>query len=1408
MPPDAGMVQSEEELYAEADELFDELDVDGSADLDKEEVVRYLVEYGYTDPEAATLVQKMQLHGAGTAAPGATRTVSKAMFREIYAVFISDLAERGQDIAMREQDRVLTKRGFPPGDVAAYTSELMLNVADNETVELISACLATRWEEALRARGYSEQAAVEAAMGLVLNMVEEEITHIVRPEVAGRAEDIRRYIDKKLAHMDITEKITKDVRRDLIMEVIEEELVSMTMPQWRILHPAPAQSTGGNQDGELGAAAAARYGGEGQDECVDPAEAEAVAARAAAKAEAAEKAAAAEEVRAMLREKEKREVARGRQSSGMLLELINATATLCASARRAVRQPMFFLQLETARALERCTAQCTHDLLEEVLVGEVKMHADRVYRIMLREKAETETNAVLDVVLDKVAVTINAHAKEHAKVLIADLLELSYRRWRSLMTVRLEEEALEEQRIWEERAERKLRAEEDRQISAAVYSLEHVSSEEDMYQSHDTIFERELTVTPRYGLERKRIGGVEWGQHAMGKQWVQYHTETQVKHNDPDTVRRVRDSLDPANTPVQRQTAVRMLAQQVRAGDATMTPFFIDLLSDDDKVVQRLALEAISSAVASHKEAAIRAGMILIDKGDPHLRICGIKALEHIALKEGTFDILQPLVWLVDDRTRHVQKAAVDLLCRCLEAGASSGSAVKEPAVRVATPPPGGNANDYKPGFAAPKVEVMEKEKEEEVEKVDWKQGYEVAILRLVPLLQDNDEEMRRLVARAMCCVIKTGDKRVAKMIRPLLKNSRKELVLTAVTALSGALTRMDPHTLCYLPTRDELENDDLQVKDAAKRQQKIAKDSRNFLKGMHECIKSEDPTTRKYALEAVSPLVVLKWPETLQSYLQALEDENASIRVYIIKQVRRLGPNVPDDFISPLLLIMTKDEAINVRLAAAETLQPFAARPSIAQEFVKVACDDNQDQYVRTCAVEALLAERAQVDLMGLRRILITLRSRPPFRDLFIRLIADTIKMLPEVPGGWNVLKTPAKPKTGTDKRAPASGFGLLTTVSMENKHLLTREGCAGHEVGGGEGVSRMGRVADGASNDVPTVGQNGDETLRVATAASVASQEGVHVRDQISERTGGDRESRERGYRSEDSSSREGTVPATDIFRSGTECAPRTAGSGRNQGVATGQEGDEEEEDPILTGPPNVLSTVVKAVHDESTSVRLAALQILVKSECPAGLMPFCRALADENANVQVAAAAALQEAVRRGHGQLVVEHLLSRARRDWSPQVREACLRTLIQGDLLKEDRVREALLEIASSSEEPNLRRLSVLGLGRLGDIASAAMAILDSEVTVRLAALHVACEARGVRSSDEGLGKKNVAPLLSAHDQALVRDILVRALEDRDEDLRGLAAKALATDEADFQAYTHSAEIALKIEHELKRAVSA
>jgi len=45
----------------------------------------------------------------------------------------------------------------------------------------------------------------------------------------------------------------------------------------------------------------------------------------------------------------------------------------------------------------------------------------------------------------------------------------------------------------------------------------------------------------------------------------------------------------------------------------------------------------------------------------------------------------------------------------------------------------------------------------------------------------------------------------------------------------------------------------------------------------------------------------------------------------------------------------------------------------------------------------------------------------------------------------------------------------------------------------------------------------------------------------------------------------------------------------------------------------------------------VRLAALQILVRANCAAGLEPFCAALADSAPNVQVVAAAALHEVLQ---------------------------------------------------------------------------------------------------------------------------------------------------------------------------------
>jgi hypothetical protein len=58
------------------------------------------------------------------------------------------------------------------------------------------------------------------------------------------------------------------------------------------------------------------------------------------------------------------------------------------------------------------------------------------------------------------------------------------------------------------------------------------------------------------------------------------------------------------------------------------------------------------------------------------------------------------------------------------------------------------NTNDYLPSTPsyATQEEAGGAEEEEEV-KVEWKEGYEVAILRLVPLMHDADTDMRRQVA-------------------------------------------------------------------------------------------------------------------------------------------------------------------------------------------------------------------------------------------------------------------------------------------------------------------------------------------------------------------------------------------------------------------------------------------------------------------------------------------------------------------------------------------------------------------------------------------------------------------------------------------------------------------------------------
>ena len=66
----------------------------------------------------------------------------------------------------------------------------------------------------------------------------------------------------------------------------------------------------------------------------------------------------------------------------------------------------------------------------------------------------------------------------------------------------------------------------------------------------------------------------------------------------------------------------------------------------------------------------------------------------------------------------------------------------------------------------------------------------------------------------------------------------------------------MDVHEVCRLPTEDELEADDLQVKQAARRQRRLAKDKMELLTGMHSFCKSENPATRKSALIALSSLL------------------------------------------------------------------------------------------------------------------------------------------------------------------------------------------------------------------------------------------------------------------------------------------------------------------------------------------------------------------------------------------------------------------------------------------------------------------------------------------------------------------------------------------------------------------------
>jgi hypothetical protein len=289
-----------------------------------------------------------------------------------------------------------------------------------------------------------------------------------------------------------------------------------------------------------------------------------------------------------------------------------------------------------------------------------------------------------------------------------------------------------------------------------------------------------------------------------------------------------------------------------------------------------------------------------------------------VALRLGTFEILQPLVWLVDDRTLEVQMTAVELLARCVETGANSGFAIKvhEPE----KPPPdtrGENTNDYitiTPLLDGPGGLEEEEAAAAPEEKVDWKEGYEVAILRLLQLMTDRNITMRHQVAQAMRAVTAAGDKRVTKMIRQHLQSKDPDLAETTLNALSGALVKLDVHKECYLPSRDELEHDDLEVKDAAVKQRNKAKDTIDFLKRMHKLTSSSSPSTRKTALLAIGPLLLYKWPDTLSAFLEALGDASEEIQTLVVKRLRSLKGELPDEFIPVLLQVRSRLHLVEKR--------------------------------------------------------------------------------------------------------------------------------------------------------------------------------------------------------------------------------------------------------------------------------------------------------------------------------------------------------------------------------------------------------------------------------------------------------------------------------------------------------------
>ena len=172
------------------------------------------------------------------------------------------------------------------------------------------------------------------------------------------------------------------------------------------------------------------------------------------------------------------------------------------------------------------------------------------------------------------------------------------------------------------------------------------------------------------------------------------------------------------------------------------------------------------------------------------------------------------------------------------------------------------------------------------------------------------------------------------------------------------------------------------------------------------------------------------------------------------------------------------------------------------------------------------------------------TLRRPQPFRNQLIEMVADSINRSEDGKGGWGVIRTPAKGKgthVSTSGKAAQIDMLALAADAMQSEESLPAT--ASEVVGVAEQQETM-------SSD--STGGHVDCSLQVEMVGTARGR----------------------------------TVEIDDLKGDGEK---------PDEGRGEAEEDDELEEE---AGPPTVLSTVLKAVRDESASVKLAALQILVKS------------------------------------------------------------------------------------------------------------------------------------------------------------------------------------------------------------------